>query len=80
MYIRIPTGHKTLTLSAKQKRLIEYKCSKCGKTHLYEFVIETKQSAEYHVLSGEKGRVQAEQNARKLVVEDFKNRIVSCLT
>lgn len=34
MYIRIPTGFKTLSIEAQRTGIIEYSCTKCGKVHL----------------------------------------------
>lgn len=69
MYIRIPTGIKTLSLTAQRKGLVEYKCTKCGKVHLQEICLKATQVTSYHIFGGEKARIEAENKARTMVVE-----------
>lgn len=69
MRIRVPTGVKTLSLTAQRKGFVEYKCTKCGKVHLQEICIETTQTTPYHIFGGEKARTEAENKLRTMVVE-----------
>lgn len=65
MYVRIPTGIHTLSQTAQGKRLIEYRCTRCGQTHLQDFCITTTQAAQYHAFGGKKARLKAENKVRQ---------------
>lgn len=65
---RIPTGIQQLSGEFKQKRLIAYKCTECGKRHVYEYQLKTTQQAVYHVFGGRKAREAAEKKVREKAV------------
>lgn len=70
MYIRIPTGFKTLSIEAQRTGIIEYRCTKCGKVHLQKInAATTRQSVEYHVFGGESARLKAENKLHQMVTE-----------
>lgn len=68
MRVRIPTGIKQLSGEFQAKRPIVYKCTECGKRHVFEYHLKTTQYANYHVFGGQKARESAENKVRKNAV------------
>lgn len=60
MYYLIPTGLIKVFAEIEGKRLIEYRCSKCGKKHIQEYSIRLKRSRPYFILGGKKAKAKAE--------------------
>lgn len=71
MGIRVPTGFKELQLTAQRKGFIRYRCTKCGNVQLGEMNIKTTSTAQYHVLGGEKARIEAENYAHKIASDNL---------
>lgn len=69
MRIRVPTGLRTLSLTAQRKGLLQYRCTKCGRVHLQEMDIKTTQAARYHAFGGEKARQNAENKVRQMAAK-----------
>lgn len=74
MRIRIPTGLRTLSLTAQRKGLVQYRCTKCGQVHLQEMEIQTVQAAQYHAFGGEKARQNAENKVRQMAADALEKR------
>lgn len=71
MYYLIPTGFMRLTSEIEGKRLIEYRCSKCGKKHLQEYCISAKRSRFYHIFGGKKAKEKAEKQLENDLIKDL---------
>ena len=68
-YIVIPTGMKTVTATVSRKSFIQYRCQKCGKNVLYEYVLKQQSSGSYHVLQSAQAKKQVETEAGSKAVQ-----------